>query len=98
MLSELVGNVVRHAGTPMTVTLTLRRPYLQVAVADDSRAAARVGAAPDPRAEGGRGLLLVREPTQALGQRAVGRRQGGLGDAARRLTRHPELTEITALA
>ncbi|EEP75104.1 hypothetical protein MCAG_05431 [Micromonospora sp. ATCC 39149] len=67
VLSELVGNVVRHARTPMTVTLTLRRPYLQVAVADDSRAAARMGAAPDPRAEGGRGLLLVRELTQRWG-------------------------------
>lgn len=71
VLSELVGNVVRHAGTPMQVTLTLRRPYLHVAVADGSRAAARPG---DPRAdaEGGRGLLLVRELTQRWGTSPAG--------------------------
>ncbi|MER7168119.1 ATP-binding protein [Micromonospora sp. NPDC000207] len=66
VLSELVGNVVRHAGTPMQVTLTLRRPYLHVAVADGSRRAARPGGL-DLRAEGGRGLLLVRELTQRWG-------------------------------
>jgi anti-anti-sigma regulatory factor len=71
VLSELVGNVVRHAGTPMQVTLTLRRPYLHVAVVDGSRAAARPG---DPRAdvEGGRGLLLVREMTQRWGSSPLG--------------------------
>lgn len=71
VLSELVGNVVRHAGTPMRVTLTLRRPYLHVAVTDGSRAAARPGA---PRAdtEGGRGLLLVRDLTQRWGTAPAG--------------------------
>ncbi|MGC5020025.1 ATP-binding protein [Micromonospora sp. DT47] len=66
VLSELVGNVVRHAHTPMQVTLTLRRPYLHVAVTDGSRTAARA-AGPDLRAEGGRGLLLVREMAQRWG-------------------------------
>ncbi|WDZ82535.1 ATP-binding protein [Micromonospora cathayae] len=71
VLSELVGNVVRHAGTPMQVTLTLRRPYLHVAVTDGSRAVARPG---NPRAdaEGGRGLLLVRDLTQRWGTSPVG--------------------------
>ncbi|SCL22116.1 Histidine kinase-like ATPase domain-containing protein [Micromonospora pallida] len=71
VLSELVGNVVRHAGTPMQVTLTLRRPYLHVAVEDGSRSAARP-ADPDHRAEGGRGLLLVRELTQRWGSTPAG--------------------------
>ncbi|MFI2667011.1 ATP-binding protein [Micromonospora carbonacea] len=71
VLSELVGNVVRHAGTPMQVTLTLRRPYLQVAVADGSRATARAATRTDLRAEGGRGLLLVRELTQRWGSAPV---------------------------
>ncbi|MEU4567800.1 ATP-binding protein [Micromonospora sp. NPDC023956] len=71
VLSELVGNVVRHAGTPMQVTLTLRRPYLHVAVVDGSRAAARP-ANPDHGAEGGRGLLLVRELTQRWGSSLTG--------------------------
>ncbi|MEH0843828.1 ATP-binding protein [Micromonospora sp. CPCC 205711] len=66
VLSELVGNVVRHAHTPMQVTLTLRRPYLHVAVTDGSRTAADA-ASPGLRAEGGRGLLLVREMAQRWG-------------------------------
>ncbi len=66
VLSELVGNVVRHARTPMNVTLTLRRPYLHVAVEDGSRARARAGR-PQARDEGGRGLLLVRELAQRWG-------------------------------
>ena len=66
VLSELVGNVVRHARTPMNVTLTLRRPYLHVAVEDGSRARARE-VRPDLQDEGGRGLLLVRELAQRWG-------------------------------
>ncbi|NED58299.1 ATP-binding protein, partial [Micromonospora aurantiaca] len=72
VLTELVGNVVRHAGTPMQVTLTLRRPYLRVAVMDGSPADARAAASRDPRAEGGRGLMLVRELTQRWGSTPVG--------------------------
>ncbi|MFI7576776.1 ATP-binding protein [Micromonospora sp. NPDC049497] len=71
VLSELVGNVVRHAGTPMQVTLTLRRPYLQLAVLDGSRVAARM-TSPDLRAEGGRGLMLVRELAQRWGSMPAG--------------------------
>jgi len=71
VVSELVGNVVRHAGTPMEVTLTLRRPYLHVAVLDGSREAARPGT-PGSRSEGGRGLMLVRELTQRWGSAPVG--------------------------
>lgn len=72
VLTELVGNVVRHAGTPMQVTLTLRRPYLRVAVLDGSPADARAVTRHDPRAEGGRGLMLVRELTQRWGTAPAG--------------------------
>ncbi|MGC5285288.1 STAS domain-containing protein [Micromonospora sp. DT231] len=71
VLSELVGNVVRHAGTPMQVTVTLRRPYLHLAVVDGSSAQARAGGT-DLHAEGGRGLLLVRELTQRWGSVPAG--------------------------
>ncbi|SCG50280.1 ATP-binding protein [Micromonospora halophytica] len=71
VLSELVGNVVRHAHTPMQVTLTLRRPYLQVSVADGSPTAARASC-PELRAEGGRGLVLVREVAQRWGSSPLG--------------------------
>ncbi|MEU5567265.1 ATP-binding protein [Micromonospora musae] len=66
VLSELVGNVVRHAGTPMQVTLTLRRPYLHIAVVDGSRRGVRARV-PDARSEGGRGLLLVRQLAKRWG-------------------------------
>lgn len=66
VLSELVGNVVRHAHTPMQVTLTLRRPYLHVAVTDGSRSTVAT-ASPGARSEGGRGLLLVRETARRWG-------------------------------
>ncbi|MCW3818071.1 ATP-binding protein [Micromonospora sp. DR5-3] len=72
VLTELVGNVIRHAGTPMQVTLTLHRPYLGVAVLDGSPAEARAVTARDPRAEGGRGLMLVRELTQRWGSVPAG--------------------------
>ncbi|WP_406069436.1 ATP-binding protein [Micromonospora sp. NBC_01638] len=71
VLSELVGNVVRHAGTPMQVTVTLRRPYLHLAVVDGSRAKARPGGT-NLHAEGGRGLLLVRELAQKWGSVPAG--------------------------
>jgi anti-anti-sigma regulatory factor len=60
VLSELVGNVVRHAGTPMQVTVTLRRPWLHLAVLDGNSADPCPGEA-GQRDEGGRGLLVVRE-------------------------------------
>ncbi|MGC4749981.1 STAS domain-containing protein [Micromonospora sp. DT201] len=72
VLSELVGNVVRHAGTPMQVTVTLRRPYLHLAVVDGSSAQARPGGGTDLHAEGGRGLLLVRELAQRWGSVPAG--------------------------
>ncbi|SCF24031.1 anti-anti-sigma factor [Micromonospora viridifaciens] len=55
VLTELVGNVVRHARTPMQVTLTLRRPYLRVAVMDGSPADARAVTTRDPGPRAGAG-------------------------------------------
>lgn len=71
VLSELVGNVVRHARTPMQVTVTLRRPWLQLAVVDGSDGSARLGR-PGQRDEGGRGLLLVRELAERWGSAPAG--------------------------
>ncbi|WP_341715978.1 STAS domain-containing protein [Micromonospora sp. FIMYZ51] len=71
VLSELVGNVVRHARTPMQVTVTLRRPWLQLAVIDGSQRPARPGHA-GLRDEGGRGLLLVRELAERWGSAPAG--------------------------
>jgi hypothetical protein len=71
VLSELVTNVVRHAGTPMDVRLTLRAPCLHVTVADGSPDPPRP-ADPRPTVEGGRGLLLVGSLTQRWGFLPIG--------------------------
>ncbi|QKW14830.1 ATP-binding protein [Verrucosispora sp. NA02020] len=71
VLSELVGNVVRHAGTPMQVTVTLRRPWLHLAVVDGSSTPAEEGRS-GHHDEGGRGLLLVRELADRWGSAPAG--------------------------
>ncbi|MBU2664401.1 STAS domain-containing protein [Actinoplanes bogorensis] len=61
ILTEMVGNVIDHAGTMMTVHLTLVPRYLLLAVRDGSPVEVRrpVG--------GGRGLLLIEATAHAWG-------------------------------
>lgn len=70
LVSELVANVVRHARTPMQLTVGLRGGRLSVAVRDGS-CAPPVPGRPDPANPGGRGLLLVRELAERWGTRPV---------------------------
>jgi anti-sigma regulatory factor (Ser/Thr protein kinase) len=59
IVTELVGNAVRHAGGATELLLTLRDPYLHLSVRDHSHTEP-VRKLPDPdTGEGGRGLLLV---------------------------------------
>jgi len=58
LVSELVANVVRHVGLPMTVRLA-RRPDLVRVEVDDPSATAPLVRHPDSEKESGRGLLLV---------------------------------------
>ncbi|WP_030435051.1 ATP-binding protein [Actinoplanes subtropicus] len=64
--SELVANVVRHARTTMEFTFGLRNGRLSMAVRDGSRRLPKP-AEPGPASPGGRGLLLVRDLTEAWG-------------------------------
>ena len=66
VVTELVGNVVRHAGTDGWIDLELLDERLRIAVVDhaDGRVILR---APDARAEVGRGLRLVEELTDRWG-------------------------------
>ena len=58
LLSELVTNAVRHAGTSFTVSAALAEESLQVGVEDlDPRLPVVV--APDPGEVTGRGMMLV---------------------------------------
>jgi anti-sigma regulatory factor (Ser/Thr protein kinase) len=57
--SELVTNAVRHAGTPITLTLRLTGPLLRVSVRDGSNGQVQPVQLTDETAESGRGLSLV---------------------------------------
>lgn len=58
-VTEMVNNVVAHAGTPMNVWLTLRGGSLQIAVRDYSPEAPKYAGLVSPTSPGGRGLLLI---------------------------------------
>ncbi|KOU90095.1 hypothetical protein ADK93_09245 [Streptomyces sp. XY58] len=70
-VSELVGNVVRHAGTGrMRVGVALGAGWLLLDVADRGAGLPRLPAPRaqvDPESESGRGLLIVQLMTSELG-------------------------------
>jgi anti-sigma regulatory factor (Ser/Thr protein kinase) len=59
LLTELAGNVVRHARTPYDVTMSFDQHTLRVSVRDDSRTPPRPRVHVSPTESEGRGLLLV---------------------------------------
>jgi anti-sigma regulatory factor (Ser/Thr protein kinase) len=59
VVSELVSNVVDHAHTMMTMRLSLRRRYLNIAVTDGSPAEPVAPADLPASGARGRGLFLV---------------------------------------
>lgn len=59
LVSELVTNAVRHAGTPLGISLLLTDDCVRVAVTDGVGSVWPHLAEPDLEAEGGRGLWLV---------------------------------------
>ncbi|MEV4708025.1 ATP-binding protein [Actinoplanes sp. NPDC049316] len=65
--SELVSNVIDHAGTMMTLRMTLRRRYLQISVSDGSSEVPALQIAAPAHASNGRGLMLVDATAHAWG-------------------------------
>ena len=59
IITELVSNVVRHAGTEMEVSLTASPGALRLAVRDGHPAPPRPNAAGGTLAESGRGLVVI---------------------------------------
>ncbi|MGR6321924.1 ATP-binding protein [Micromonospora soli] len=71
-VTEMVNNVVAHAGTPMTVRVAPRGSALQLAVRDHStRRPAYAGLAP-LTSTGGRGLLLIDTVARRWGSTPLG--------------------------
>jgi anti-sigma regulatory factor (Ser/Thr protein kinase)/anti-anti-sigma regulatory factor len=66
VVTELVANGIRHAGTQLRLSLALRRRHLHVAVRDGSRRLPRRTSADDDL-ESGRGLLIVEGLAAAWG-------------------------------
>jgi anti-anti-sigma factor len=64
--SELVTNAVAHARTEIRLRLELRGDRLHIAVRDGSPGFLRL-VAPDPQAEGGRGLWLIEQLARSWG-------------------------------
>jgi hypothetical protein len=61
IVTELVANVTDHAHTMMTLRLSLRQRYLNIAVSDGSSQPPRPSTGVPSQAASGRGLLLVNE-------------------------------------
>jgi anti-anti-sigma factor len=73
VVSELVSNAVRHAGTTITLTLSLRGHNLLVSVEDGSPDPPRSAAAAAPDdPDAGRGLAIIDEMTSRWGWRPTG--------------------------
>ena len=64
--NELVTNAVAHARTEIRLRLELRGDRLHIAVRDGSPGLLRL-VAPDPQAEGGRGLWLIEQLARSWG-------------------------------
>jgi len=69
IVTELVGNAVRHAGTPIEFTLRCSNHYVHVHVRDLSNRPGAIRGPTFPDAESGRGLMLVDAFTSAWGCR-----------------------------
>jgi len=66
IVTELVANAIAHAGTPMTVSVLVRRPYLHIGVRDGSGGLPRRYQS-GPERESGRGLLIIEALSAAWG-------------------------------
>jgi anti-anti-sigma regulatory factor/anti-sigma regulatory factor (Ser/Thr protein kinase) len=65
--TELVANAVRHAGTPITVTVSLRDRHLHLAVRDGTADLPVLRGPETPEALDGRGLIIVDGLSSAWG-------------------------------
>jgi len=71
VVTEMVNNVVVHAGTAMTVLLARQVDSMSVAVRDHSSARPRFAGPVAPTAYGGRGLLLIDSMARRWGNLAL---------------------------
>jgi len=69
VVTELMANSVRHAGTPIELWLRCTQNYVHVSVTDHDTRPARLRSPENPDDEGGRGLIIVSGFAQSWGCR-----------------------------
>jgi anti-sigma regulatory factor (Ser/Thr protein kinase) len=59
LASEMVSNVIRHAGTPLTLSLEIHRGYLRMTVTDGALPFESAAAGDSGERESGRGMGII---------------------------------------
>jgi anti-sigma regulatory factor (Ser/Thr protein kinase) len=59
LASEMVSNVIRHAGTPLTLSLEIHRGYLRMTVTDGAQPFESDAAGASTERESGRGMGII---------------------------------------
>jgi anti-anti-sigma regulatory factor len=71
VVAELVSNAVRHARTPLSLSLTCTKRKLHIAVRDQAQDPARLVGPTSENGGGGRGLIIIEALTTGWGCTAV---------------------------
>lgn len=71
LVSEVVSNAVRHAGTPFELTVAVDEAQVKVTVVDNDADGRPEVQEQDPEATSGRGLYIVEQLATSWGARSV---------------------------
>ncbi len=71
LVSEVVSNAVRHAGTPFELTVDVGRSEVRVTVVDQDTTRQPRVQEQDPEATSGRGLYIVEQLATRWGSRTI---------------------------
>lgn len=71
LVSEVVSNAVRHAGTPFELTVAVDESQVRVTVVDNDPSGRPEVQEQDPEATSGRGLYIVEQLASSWGAQSV---------------------------
>ena len=67
LASEMVSNVIRHAGTPLTLSVEIHRGYLRMTVTDGALPFEAKPGGPSEEGESGRGIAIIESLSRRWG-------------------------------